>query len=140
MMTISQILELAAGGLVALLVVYAMFSTVRVVGQQTALIINGSAALRAVFGHHRSVHVDSVRATLDLHKPRHYRRAGLHHQGQRDGPCGRHSLLQNYRRRTRLRHLGPDSRSSNSRKPRCAADQQDQPKSYFRTRASAQHR
>ena len=62
-------IELAVGGFVALLVVYILFSTVRVVGQQTALIIERLGRFdRAGFGGLQILVpiVDSVRATLDL--------------------------------------------------------------------------
>ena len=50
-MEISQMIELAAFGFIALLVVYVLFSTVRVVGQQTALIVERLGRFdRAVFG------------------------------------------------------------------------------------------
>ena len=60
---------IAVGGFLALLVVYVLFSTVRVVGQQTALIIERLGRFdRAVFGGLQILvpFVDSVRATLDL--------------------------------------------------------------------------
>jgi regulator of protease activity HflC (stomatin/prohibitin superfamily) len=68
-MPISQILELAAAGLVALLVVYAMFSTVRVIGQQEAWIIERLGRFdRAAFGGLQILvpFIDSVRAKIDL--------------------------------------------------------------------------
>ena len=61
-------IELAAGGFVALLVVYVIFSTVRVVGQQSALIIERLGRFdRAAFGGLQILvpFIDSVRATLD---------------------------------------------------------------------------
>src|ERR1700722_7161025 len=69
MMPISQMIELAFGGFVALLIVYVLFSTVRVVGQQTALIVErlGRFAWAVFRGLQILVpFVDSVRATLDL--------------------------------------------------------------------------
>ena len=62
-------IELAVGGFVALLIVYVLFSTVRVVGQQTTLIIERLGRFdRAVFGGLQILvpFVDSIRATLDL--------------------------------------------------------------------------
>jgi regulator of protease activity HflC (stomatin/prohibitin superfamily) len=62
-------IELAVGGFVALLIVYVLLSTVRVVGQQTALIVERLGRFdRAVFGGLQILvpFIDSVRATLDL--------------------------------------------------------------------------
>ena len=62
-------IELAAGGFVALLIVYVLLSTVRVVGQQSALIIERLGRFnRAAFGGLQILvpFVDAVRATLDL--------------------------------------------------------------------------
>ena len=83
-------IELAVGGFVALLIVYVLFSTVRVVGQQTALIVERLGRFdRAVFGGLQILvpFVDSVRATLDLREAA----VTIAEQdcitgGQRDGP------------------------------------------------------